>query len=54
MNKNLNENVFCDITNNRIIINKKILKDINININEEKQDDTNTNKTKSNNNSGTK
>jgi len=37
MNKNLNENVFCDITNNRIIINKKILKDINININEEKQ-----------------
>jgi len=54
MNKNLNENVFCDITNNRIIINKKILKDINININEEKKDDTNTNKTKSNNNSGIK
>ena len=50
INENLNENVICDITNNRIIINKKILKDIIIN--EEKQDDTN--KTKSNNNSGTK
>jgi len=50
INKNLNENVICDITNNRIIINKKILKDLNIN--EEKQDDIN--QTKLNNNIGIK
>ena len=50
INKKLNENVICDIINNRIIINKKILKDLNIN--EEKQDDIN--KAKSNNNIGMK